>query len=312
MDEWLIAGFCTGSGLIVAWAQVKKPVWLRRLFLSAGLVLAVGSPLAAGFIHWERLRAQWAAAKSAVPYPAALLDCYEDARAFRSHTFFQRNLPDNVIYATETGGFEISPTDSQGSYRDADGNIYQLAGPFIQCSLINEGNQDLSDLKVRFDFLYAPAVSEAAVAANSFMPLVIYGAELPPTVTITASRSYLKHGDHFDFAIANFGSHYGFLDFGHGLSRGPTLSYRLGSTGLSSSNQAIILTCRAKGAMAVPIPPSQKANHLLRFMEQCVRAVTTGAEALGRALIPPICKKHHQYTVQMFGEATNCSGDLGD
>src|SRR5580704_46785 len=42
MYEWLIAGFASGVGLIIAWSQTRRPPWLRVAFLCAGRGGAVG------------------------------------------------------------------------------------------------------------------------------------------------------------------------------------------------------------------------------------------------------------------------------
>ena len=314
------AAFLGAAALIFTnFGRWAKP-WLRGLVLIGWFIL-VGS--------WIRGLGQAASVSvlpGPTPYPAASLDCFPDARVYQNRTLFQPSLPDDVMYVTERGSQEIrnmGPAPVFGS----SGYLFQLSGMFVQCALTNEGDADLADVAVTFEYRFAPGYSETFTDKNGkvlppgeFRTGIVWLRGYPPQVVeVTARRSFLGAHDKFNFAVVNFGTLIGFM--GIALVEGasavpPDLSFRLASGGATLSHQAVTLACRSDAALQSPMLSAEKSKKPWRFEEKCARmfiglvknAIRMNEQALKS--LPPICKKYAKM-IELFGAGGKCGDGSG-
>jgi hypothetical protein len=311
MYEWLIAGFASGVGLIIAWSQTRRPRWLRVAFLCAGIALAVGSPLAAGALHWYEAQKT---SGVATPYPPTVLDCFVDARGSQYRTFIQSTLPADVVYVWRGHSQETTPGEIQT--RDSLGSLLQLSGMFIQCSLRNKGDKGLNDLTLTFHYLFAPQIvlnpfdlhGQLLPKGLSRTSLVVSPVNPPVHLEAEAHTAFLAPYRSFNFAIINFDNWYGFLGFPYSgfppqpLSYpvSPELSYSLDSTVAATSHQPLKLTCRAHNSLEVAMVSAEKSDHPWTFADKCAQLFLNGFNFASREAhkllsnLPNVCRKYQR------------------
>jgi hypothetical protein len=311
---WMDAQFFISLGVGVLLAFVSQ--WTGRARVAVLCVGVAFIVFGLGKYCYQSLRA---ARSSPTAYASALLDCFTDARVYQHRTVMQSSLPDDVVYVTRGGSQEVAA--GQGQVHDQTGALLQLEGMFIQCSLKNGGDQELTDVSMNFSYAFFPGFGATWVdlngrllPKNQWRTVGVYSpSKLPISVRATARRSVLDAGATFRFSVKNFDDRfYGFLGMptapyaplifparsGYAPPIYPTLSYRLGSSGMIEDGRALTLTCRAKSALGIPMFPAQKKSSSWIVEDKCTElffgALNEVRRAFNKAIaqLPDSCKKY--------------------
>jgi hypothetical protein len=260
------------------------------------------------------------------PYPVAILDCFADARGSQNRTFLQPKLPADVVYVWRSDSQETTPGEIP--MRDSSGNLLQLSGMFIECSLRNQGDKWLSDLSLTFHYLFAPQITELPYDMNGQMlprghfrtALVVSSLNPPVHLEAKAHTAFLAPHHTFNFAIINFDNWYGFLGFPYvgfpppplSYPVSPDLSYGLDPTALAASKQPLKLTCRANNSLELAMVSAEKSDHIWRFADKCAQLFLDGFNFASReahkilSRLPNVCRKYQRIMDESYA-LNDCS-----
>lgn len=285
--------------LIAPWLIWELAPW--RWFFKLPLVVVVEVVL----IAW--LSFAWGNfSQSRVPYAAALLNCYEDARLYQDRTLFQSSLPREIVYMTEYGSQQIFTGEAQ--VNESSDSIYQLSGEFFQCSLTNMGDSDLTEVSITFQNFYVNgwAVTTGQPIAFSINPQDRWIPVRAYTVSLPTKRA-------FEFALVNFGRRWSVFgipkDFRNGVPpEQPILAYRIDAEGKVEPDRRLTLTRDARAVLSIPLPPAEKKATPWHVMDKCASAFLSSVKSAQIAdvkrqieHVPASCKKWRLRNLPLFG-----------